>query len=350
MNASGRRPAAPDQSPRQPDPKQRVRSTRSMEILCLALAALVVVWSRVLTTQLWPVLGLLCAFVVAIVAFRSRRFFPGRTRTRLLIESWSMVMFIAGVLWFTGKRSSPILNLYLLPIILSALTLGRLVTLLQVAVIAICHLLLAAATPGLDVISLVYASQAVGQLAPFLLVAYLTTTLSADITEARERIENLAQTDALTGLYNLGMFNEVWQRERDPGVYALLLIDMDKLKDINDAFGHEAGNSAITLVAQCLQRSIRTTDYAARFGGDEFAVLLPGASPEIAEAVVKRVRHNVFKTTLDLRSRMIRCSVSIGVVNYPKDARDMRELLSITDRNMYRDKELRRAPGSEASA
>jgi diguanylate cyclase (GGDEF)-like protein len=151
------------------------------------------------------------------------------------------------------------------------------------------------------------------------------------------------------------MFNEVWRREHDAaergrGVYALLMIDMDKLKDINDTFGHEAGNSAITLVAQCLQRSIRGTDYAARFGGDEFAVLLPGASPEIAEAVVKRVRHNVYKTTLDLRSRMIRCSVSIGVVNYPKDSRDARELLSIADRKMYRDKELRRAPGSEANA
>jgi diguanylate cyclase (GGDEF)-like protein len=159
----------------------------------------------------------------------------------------------------------------------------------------------------------------------------------------------------LTGLYTLRMFNEVWQRvhaagESDCSPYALLLIDMDKLKDINDSFGHDAGNSAITLVSQCLQRSIRNTDYAARFGGDEFAVLLPGASPEIAEAVVKRVRHNVFKTTLDLRSRMIRCSVSIGVVNYPKDGRDMRELLSMADRKMYRDKELRRAPGSEASA
>jgi diguanylate cyclase (GGDEF)-like protein len=301
------------------------------------------------------VLGLLVAFALAIVGFRGRRFLPGRTRSKLLIESWSMVVFITGVLWFTGKGGSPLFNLYLLPIILSALTLGRMITLLQVAAIAVCHLLLAMTTPGLDVISLFYASQVVGQLAPFLLVAYLTTTLSADITEARERIENLAQTDSLTGLYNVRMFNEVWQREHDAcersrGVYSLLMIDMDKLKEINDIFGLEAGNSAITLVAQCLQRSIRATDHAARLGGDEFAVLLPGASPEVAEAVIKRVRHNVYKTTLDLKSRMIRCSVSIGVVNYPKDSRDMRDLRSLADDKMYRDKELRRMPGAEANA
>jgi diguanylate cyclase (GGDEF)-like protein len=287
--------------------------------------------------------------------FRDRRFLPSRPRTKLQIESWSMVLFITAVLWFTGKSGSPLLNLYLLPIILSALTLGRLVTLVQVGVIVVCHLALAAATPGLDVISLAYAGRATGELAPFLLVAYLTTTLSADITEAREHIENLAQTDSLTGLFNLRMFNEVWQREhasceKTHGIYAVLMIDMDRLKDINDSFGHDGGNSAILLVAQCLQRSIRGTDTAGRLGGDEFAVLLPGASPDVAEAVVKRVRHNVYKTTLDLRSRMIRCSVSIGVVNYPKDGVVTRDLLSIAERNMYRDKELRRAPGAQAKA
>ena len=332
-----------------------MRSTRSIEILCLALAALVLIWSGALASQLWPVLGLLAAFALAIVGFRGRRFLPGRSRSKLLIESWSMVIFITCVMWFTGKGGSPLFNLYLLPIILSALTLGRAITMLQVAAIAVCHLLLAMTTPGLDVVSLFYASQVVGQLAPFLLVAYLTSTLSADITEARERIENLAQTDSLTGLYNVRMFNEVWQREhetceRNRSVYALLMIDVDKLKEINDVFGHEAGNSALTLVAQCLQRSIRATDHAGRLGGDEFSVLLPGASPEVAEAVIKRVRHNVYKTTLDLRSRMIRCSVSIGVVNYPKDARDMRDLRSLADDKMYRDKELRRSPGAEANA
>ena len=332
-----------------------MRSTRSIEILCLALAALVLVWSGALIKEPWPVSGLLLVFALAIVGFRARGFFPGQSRTRLSIESWSMVIFVTAVLWFTGKSASPLFNLYLLPIILSALTLGRATTLVQVGVIALCHVMLAAATPAFDLVSLGYASRAVGQLAPFLLVAYLTTTLSADITEARERIENLAQTDSLTGIYNLRMFNEVWQREHaaaeaQRGAYALLLIDIDKLKDINDTFGHEAGNSAITLVAECLQRSIRGSDTAGRFGGDEFAVLLPGASQEVAESVVKRIRHNVYKTTLDLRSRMIRCSVSIGVVTFPKDGRDMRELMSTADHRMYRDKQLRRAPDSQANA
>jgi diguanylate cyclase (GGDEF)-like protein len=329
-------------------------STRSIEILCLVLAAWVLLWSRALIGDPWPVTALMGTFAVAIVLFRARVFFPGRTRTRLVIESWTMVAFIAGVLWFSGKGHSPLLNLFLLPVILSALTLGRLVTLLQMAAVILVHVALSLATPGIEVNSLQYASQAVGQLVPMLLVAYLTTALSADITEARERIENLAQNDALTGLFNQRKFNEIWLREHtkcvaEKGVYAVLMIDMDKLNDINETFGHEAGNSALTLVAQCLQRSIRNTDYAARFGGDEFAVLLPGATPEVAEAVVKRVRHNVYKTTLDLRSRMIRCSVSIGVANHPKDGRDMRDLLSIADRMMYRDKELRRAPGSAAS-
>src|SRR5260370_13784031 len=135
-----------------------MRRTCFMEILCLALAALVLIWSGALTAQVWPVIGLLAAFALAIVGFRGRRFLSGRSRTKLLIESWSMMIFITCVLWFTGKGGSPLFNLYLLPIILSALTLGRVITLLQVGAIAVCHLLLPLTTPGLDVISLFYST------------------------------------------------------------------------------------------------------------------------------------------------------------------------------------------------
>ena len=332
-----------------------MRSTRSIEILCLALAALVLVWSKAFTAHFWPVMALLVTFAALIVAFRARLFLPGRTRVKLLTESWSMVAFVAGVVWFTGKSNSALLNLFLLPIILSALTLGRLVTMLQVAAVAACYLLLAAATPGLDVWSLGFASRAVGVLAPILLVAYLTSTLAADVTEARQRIESLAHHDPLTGLFNQRTFNDLWQREhetreRTRSSYAVLIVDIDHLDQVNEEFGREAGDSAITLVAKCLLRSIRSSDRAARCGGDEFAVLLPGATAEMADAVVKRIRNNVYKTTLELRSRMIRCTVSVGIANFPRDARDVRELQSIAEHQMYRDKELRRMPGSPEKA
>ncbi|MDE1921798.1 MAG: diguanylate cyclase [Gammaproteobacteria bacterium] len=332
-----------------------MRSTRSIEILCLALAALVLVWSKALTAHFWPVIGLLATFAALILGFRARLFLPGRTRVKLLTESWSMVAFVGGVVWFTGKSDSALLNLYLLPIILSALTLGRLNTMLQVAAVAACYVLVAAVSPGHDVLSLGFASRAVGVLAPILLVAYLTSTLAADITDARQRIERLAHHDPLTGLFNQRSFTDLWRREHEArerlrAPYAVLMVDIDHLDRVNEEFGREAGDSALTLVAKCLLRSIRNTDRAARNGGDEFAVLLPGATADMADAVVKRIRNNVYKTTLELRSRMIRCTVSVGIANYPQDAREVRELQSIAEHRMYRDKELRRAPGSTEKA
>jgi diguanylate cyclase (GGDEF)-like protein len=332
-----------------------LRSTRSIEILCLALAALELVWSQAFSHHLWLTLTLLGLFSAAIVVFRAKRLFHSRTRLRLSVESWSMMAFVTGVLCLTGRGSSPMLNLYLLPVILSALTLGRFVTLLQVAVICLLHVALAFATPGLQVLSLAYASAAVGELSPILLVGYLTATLAADVTEAREHIEALAQTDPLTGVLNLRTFNAAWQRVHSAGEaaqtpYAVLMVDIDHLKNVNESFGHAAGDSVLTLVARALQRSIRNTDYAARYAGDEFTVLLPGATPAVAEEVIARIRNNVYKTTLDLGTRMIRCSVGVGVANYPKDGREVRDLLGTAEANMYRDKQLRRPPPVGAKA
>jgi len=330
-----------------------LRSTRSIEILCLALAALELVWAQAFSHHLLLTVTLLAAFSVAIVVFRSQRLFRRRTRLQLLVESWSMMAFVTGVLCLTGRSFSPMLNLYLLPVILSALTLGRLVTLFQVGVICLIHFALALATPGVQVLSLTYASAAVGELSPILLVGYLTATLAADVTEAREHIEALAQTDPLTGVLNLRTFNAAWERvhtanESAQTPYAILMIDIDHLKNVNEAFGHAAGDNVLTLVARSLQRSIRNTDYAARYAGDEFTVLLPGATPAVAEEVIARIRNNVYKTTLDVGSRMIRCSVAVGVANSPKDGREIRDLLGTAEANMYRDKQLRRPPPAGA--
>ena len=306
-------------------------------------------WSKAFSHHLALTLSLLAAFSAAIVVFRSQRLFRKRTRLRLAVESWSMMAFVTGVLLLTGRSLSPMLNLYLLPVILSALTLGRVVTLLQVAAIFLTCFALALVTPGVQVLSLTYASAAVGELSPILLVGYLTATLAADVTEAREHIEALAQTDPLTGVLNLRTFNSAWERvhkasETAQTPYAVLMVDIDHLKNVNEAFGHAAGDSVLTLVARSLQRGIRNTDFAARYAGDEFTVLLPGATPAVAEEVIARIRNIVYKTTLDVGSRMIRCSVGVGVAIYPKDGREVRDLLGTAEANMYRDKQLRRPP------
>jgi len=196
---------------------------------------------------------------------------------------------------------------------------------------------------------------ALARLAPLMLVAFLTSMLAADVFAARRRIESLAQTDSLTGLLNIRTFNEHFrhahtQAQLDDQAYTVLMVDMDHLKVINDDYGHEAGNAAIVLVANCIRRTVRASDIAARFGGDEFIVLLSGVDIRGAEAIAQRLRNLVFNTTLDVGSRMIRSSVSIGMASFPRDGREGRELMTLADRRMYRDKELRRRPATVATA
>jgi len=352
MATTEQRPAPPaglDAEIRQNELQRFVRSVAVVDALLLAVVGLFVAMGAEPQARPGAILIGMAAFAAIAVALRIRRLFPRQTRLKLAVETWLMVAFITVTLYFSGKDESALVNLYLLPVIVCALTLGRVVTLLQVALIAALYMLLAADNPKVDVVSAAYIARALGVLVPYMLVAWLTTTLAYDVYAARNRIENLAQTDTLTALFNLRTFNEIYKREhaaaeRQGRVFALLLIDLDGLKAINDSFGHEAGNNAIVLVANAILRSVRTTDFAARLGGDEFVVLLTGADPESAQVVATRIRNNVSGTTLNIGARMIRCAVSIGAANYPKDSRDMKELMSLADRRMYRDKELRKPP------
>lgn len=334
---------------RQHELQRFVKSVAVVDALLLAVVGLYFALDTESQRHSMAILTAMGAFALLAALLRVRKVFPRLTRLKLAVETWLMVSFITAILYFSGRDQSPLANLYLLPVIVCALTLGRIVTLLHVVLIAALYMLLAADNPAVDVLSSAYLARALGVLVPYMLVAWLTTTLAYDVYAARNRIENLAQTDTLTALFNLRTFNEIYKREhaaaeRQGRIFSLLLIDLDELKSINDSFGHEAGNNAIVLVANSILRSIRTTDYAARLGGDEFVVLLAGADPESALAVTTRIRNSVASTTLNIGTRMIRCSVSIGAAAYPKDSRDMKELMSLADRRMYRDKELRKPP------
>jgi diguanylate cyclase (GGDEF)-like protein len=170
---------------------------------------------------------------------------------------------------------------------------------------------------------------------------HVTQTIA--LRTVRRRLSRLAATDPLTRLpnrrayaYRLG--SELAQAKRHGGPFAVVAVDFDELKTINDTRGHAAGDAALVQLARALKGSIRAEDDAFRTGGDEFALLLPGASPRDAEEVVERVRAALatFEDSL---------SASFGVAVRPDDGDDSESLTRAADEAMYQDK-LRRTAGS----
>src|SRR4051812_22596280 len=154
--------------------------------------------------------------------------------------------------------------------------------------------------------------------------------------EALELLEHRSVTDPLTGLFNRYHFDATMTREiarcRRYGVpLSLLLVDVDRLKLLNDRWGHHAGDQALSRVAVAIQKSLRGTDIAARLGGDEFAIILPDTDAVAGLIVATRIRRNLVENA----STMV--TVSGGLVELPRDA--MRasagQLMLVADHALY---------------
>jgi diguanylate cyclase (GGDEF)-like protein len=160
-----------------------------------------------------------------------------------------------------------------------------------------------------------------------------------------QRVEALSVTDDLTQLYNSRYLNQVLRREskrasRSGRPLSLLFVDLDGFKGVNDTHGHLAGSAALVEAADVIRRSARETDVVARFGGDEFALILPDTGSEGAAAVGERVRDRIAAHTfLVSMSLQIHLTVSIGVATLPDVAASAEELVRAADLAMYRVKE-----------
>ncbi|MFV9503458.1 MAG: diguanylate cyclase [Oscillochloridaceae bacterium umkhey_bin13] len=151
-----------------------------------------------------------------------------------------------------------------------------------------------------------------------------------------EEVRHLARTDPLTGLYNRRSFYEAAQRElerarRLGSTLAVILLDIDHFKLVNDEHGHQAGDRALEAVADLLRASLRTADISARYGGEELVVLLPDTSPEAALAVAERLRRGMHLLTLQSERGPIHLTASFGVATCEADT-DQLELESLLAR------------------
>jgi diguanylate cyclase (GGDEF)-like protein len=153
--------------------------------------------------------------------------------------------------------------------------------------------------------------------------------------EALELLEHRSVTDPLTGLYNRYHFDATMSREiarcRRYGVpLSLLLVDVDRLKLMNDRWGHHAGDQALGRVAVAIQKSLRGTDIAARLGGDEFAIILPDTDAVAGLIVATRIRRNLVENA----SSMV--TVSGGLVELPRDVDvSTAQLILVADHALY---------------
>ena len=173
-------------------------------------------------------------------------------------------------------------------------------------------------------------------------IAFILLAMAKERTELRHR--TAAMVDSLTGIANRRSFlQDVAQLAKrhiaNPRPVAVLLIDLDHFKSINDRFGHALGDRVLEIFTESARHSVRASDLFGRLGGEEFAAVLCDTSCDKAVAVAERIRESFARATLEVDSRLVCATVSIGLVHCQEVALDMAALLAQADQALYIAKE-----------
>jgi diguanylate cyclase (GGDEF)-like protein len=169
--------------------------------------------------------------------------------------------------------------------------------------------------------------------------------------EEFKKLQINAATDALTGLYNRRLFDEYCDKELNRAKryghhLAVVLLDLHKLKEVNDRHGHLRGDQVLQLAASTLRKTLRASDFAFRIGGDEFALLLPQTDPEQALTLSRRVRAQ-YESEVQPLHLGIGVTLDFGIAVQPQDGDQKRDLMGLADKRLY---ELKHSGGPSSRA
>jgi diguanylate cyclase (GGDEF)-like protein len=180
-------------------------------------------------------------------------------------------------------------------------------------------------------------------LTALILLSYAAMVIAREQRRSRDAAIRLSTIDPLTGLFNRGFFFAALDREiarsaRSGRGFCLLMMDLDELKIINDRLGHFHGDRVLSAVGEVVLAGVRKIDTAARYGGDEFVVLLPETDPTGAFVLAEKIRLGVQDMDVQMPQPAIQPSLSVGVVSYPDDGMTADELMISADGAMYASK------------
>ena len=170
--------------------------------------------------------------------------------------------------------------------------------------------------------------------------------IAQDIGQKHE-LEKLANTDALTGLYNERYLSERLKRNgKLHKKFAMFYLDLDRFKPVNDTYGHDMGDKLLKAVSQRLRKCIRNTDYAFRIGGDEFSLIIEegNINDEFCEMMVRRIK-NAIDAPFVIEGHMLYVDTSCGYAIYPEHSSEIGDIRIMADHRMYRDKTQNRKKG-----
>jgi diguanylate cyclase (GGDEF)-like protein len=279
------------------------------------------------------------AYVVFLGCMQLIRWSDKYTWAIISAQIWGMILFVTLILWQTGGIWSPLLCLYLFPIIISAVALPENSTPKFLVVMVFCFSL---ALPG-EGRSVYTPREQISTLLliiAFWVVPYIASLLSTSMLKARRQIQELSGTDYLSGLQNMRTFLPLARKEFERSVryghpFSILMIDADNLKPVNERYGHIYGSTIIRQIGEAIARNIRSSDIAARYGGDEFVVLLHETSPPSALHAAERIRMDVERIACTVPGGIQSITISTGVAGFPEHGEQVEDIISQADKALF---------------